>query len=216
MKILILFVSALFLFPPLTIATPITKRQMTVSQATGAVNGDISLVNVSPAQALTISFIKTGQLIKKVWLGNPSKVVMDYDSPLCKDTAASGNCGASVIYLRQLAQPLNIEMNLPKSAKGNITYLTVITASGDSRYLYQFQLALNQPLVYSVLEILPDSAIPKLTPLLPSKPDSAMLNPKLLFPPKLSPLLAPKPDSAILNPSSLLQSKPDSAILKAL
>lgn len=205
MKFSIFTLLLICLFPPLTIATPLVKRQMTVSQATGAINGDISVVSVSPSQALTISFIKTGQLIKKVWLGNPSKIVMDYDSPLCKDSASvSPNCGASVIYLRQLAQPLKIEMNLPESAKGDLTLLTVITASGESRYLYQFQLALNQPLVYSVLEILSDSAIPKLTPILPS--NSAKITP--LFPPKLTPLLSPKPDSAILKPIPLPQTTP--------
>ena len=57
------------------------KRQVGVSQSMG-VSGVTSVVSLSPMQSLNISFIKTGEIIKKVWLGNPSKVVMDYDSQI--------------------------------------------------------------------------------------------------------------------------------------
>ena len=104
--------------PAIAQANPIfpAKRQVGVSQAMG-VSGVTSVVSLSPMQSLNISFIKTGETIKKVWLGNPSKVVMDYDSPLCRDGAKDSNCGATVINLRQLAQPIDLEMNLPNSAR---------------------------------------------------------------------------------------------------
>jgi hypothetical protein len=147
------------------------KRQIGVSQAMG-VSGVTSVVSLSPMQSLNISFIKTGEIIKKVWLGNPSKVVMDYDSPLCKDGAKDSNCGATVINLRQLAQPIDLDMNLPASARGNLTSLTVITTgAGGLRNLYQFQLVLNVPTpAYSILEVVPDAQIPRLTPLTPTAP----------------------------------------------
>ncbi|WP_323263049.1 hypothetical protein [Pseudanabaena galeata] len=147
------------------------KRQIGVSQAMG-VSGVTSVVSLSPMQSLNISFIKTGEIIKKVWLGNPSKVVMDYDSPLCKDGAKDSNCGATVINLRQLAQPIDLDMNLPASARGDLTSLTVITTgAGGLRNLYQFQLVLNVPTPdYSILEVVPDAQIPRLAPLTPTAP----------------------------------------------
>ena len=157
--------------PAIAQANPIfpAKRQVGVSQAMG-VSGVTSVVSLSPMQSLNISFIKTGEIIKKVWLGNPSKVVMDYDSPLCTDGAKDSNCGATVINLRQLAQPIDLEMNLPSAARGNLTSLTVITTgAGGGRNLYQFQLVLNEPTpAYSILEVVPDAQIPRLTPLKPA------------------------------------------------
>ena len=159
--------------PAIAHADPIfpAKRQIGISQAMG-VSGVTSVVSLSPMQSLNISFIKTGETIQKVWLGNPSKVVMDYDSPLCKDGANNSNCGATVINLRQLAQPIDLDMNLPASARGNRTSLTVITTgAGGLRNLYQFQLVLNVPApAYSILEVVPDAQIPRLTPLTPNAP----------------------------------------------
>ena len=157
--------------PAIAHAEPIfpAKRQIGISQAMG-VSGVTSVVSLSPMQSLNISFIKTGEIIKKVWLGNPSKVVMDYDSPLCKDGANDSNCGATVINLRQLAQPLDLDMNLSASARGDLTSLTVITTkTGGLRNLYQFQLVLNVPTpAYSILEVVPDAQIPRLAPLTPN------------------------------------------------
>jgi hypothetical protein len=167
-------ISVLVLSLPATAyADPIfpAKRQIGISQAMG-VSGVTSVVSLSPMQSLNISFIKTGEIIKKVWLGNPSKVVMDYDSPLCKDGANDSNCGATVINLRQLAQPIDLDMNQPVSARGNRTSLTVITTgAGGLRNLYQFQLVLNVPTPpYSILEVVPDAQIPRLAPLTPTAP----------------------------------------------
>jgi hypothetical protein len=159
--------------PAIAHAEPIfpAKRQIGISQAMG-VSGVTSVVSLSPMQSLNISFIKTGEIIKKVWLGNPSKVVMDYDSPLCKDGANDSNCGATVINLRQLAQPIDLDMNLSASARGDLTSLTVITTgAGGQRNLYQFQLVLNVPTpAYSILEVVPDAQIPRLAPLTPTAP----------------------------------------------
>jgi hypothetical protein len=161
--------------PAIALANPIfpAKRQIGVSQAMG-VSGVTASVSLSPMQSLNISFIKTGESVKKVWLGNPSKVVMDYDSPLCKDGAKDTDCGATVINLRQLAQPIDLDMNLPVAARGNLTSLTVITTgAGGQRNLYQFQLLLNTPTpAYSILEIVPDAQIPRLKPLNLLKPIS--------------------------------------------
>jgi hypothetical protein len=157
--------------PAATLASPLIRKQLSVSEASGQ-TGINSVVSLSPMQSLAISFIKTGEVVKKVWLGNPAKVVIDYDSPLCKDGAKESSCGANVIYLRELARSLDLDMNLPDSAKGDLTSLTVITTgSGGTKNLYQFQLVLGESApAYSVLEIVPDSQIRKIAPILPVRP----------------------------------------------
>jgi len=157
--------------PNAAFASPLVRKQLSISEASGQ-TGVNAVVSLSPMQALSISFIKTGEVVKKVWLGNPSKVVMDYDSPLCKDATKESNCGANVIYLRELAQPLDLEMNLPAAAKGSLTSLTVITTgAGGMKNLYQFQLALGESTPpYSVLEIVPDAQIRRLAPITPVRP----------------------------------------------
>ena len=57
--------------PAIAQANPIfpAKRQVGVNQAMG-VSGVTSVVSLSPMQSLNISFIKTGEIIKKVWLTN--------------------------------------------------------------------------------------------------------------------------------------------------
>jgi hypothetical protein len=157
--------------PTETFASPLIRKQLSIGEASGQ-TGVNAVVSLSPMQSLTISFIKTGEVVKKVWLGNPAKVVIDYDSPLCKDAAKESSCGANVIYLRELAQPLDLDMNLPASAKGDLTSLTVITTgSGGNKNLYQFQLVLGESTPpYSVLEVVPDSQIRRLAPILPIRP----------------------------------------------
>ena len=58
--------------PAIALANPIfpAKRQIGVSQAMG-VSGVTASVSLSPMQSLNISFINTGEAVKKVWLGNP-------------------------------------------------------------------------------------------------------------------------------------------------
>jgi hypothetical protein len=160
-----------FAMPTASCASPLIRKQLSIADASGQ-NGVNSVVSLSPMQSLAISFIKTGEVVRKVWLGNPAKVVIDYDASLCKDTARETSCGASVIYLRQLAQPLDLDMNLPSSAKGDLTSLTVITTgSGGNKNLYQFQLVLGESTPpYSVLEVVPDAQIRRLAPILPVKP----------------------------------------------
>lgn len=157
--------------PVATFASPLVRKQLSISEASGQ-TGVNSVVSLSPMQSLSISFIKTGEVVKKVWLGNPAKVVIDYDSPLCKDVAKESSCGANVIYLRELDRPLDLDMNLPDSAKGSLTSLTVITTgSGGTKNLYQFQLVLGESApAYSVLEIVPDAQIRRLAPLTPVRP----------------------------------------------
>ena len=112
-------------------------------------------------QGLNLSFLKLNETVQKVWLDNPSRVVIDFDGCLAggglggSQTGGATACGgAAVIRLRQLPQAIDFPKGI--FAEGNSTQLTVITTSGSGRKVYQFQLVLagGQP-PYSMVEILP-------------------------------------------------------------
>jgi len=114
-------------------------------------------------QGVNLSFLKTNETIKKVWLDDPTQVVLDFDGCLASQLDVSGGSGsgsdctgASIIHLRQLPAPLNFPKGL--FAGGN-TSLSVVTQNGSERKLYQFQLVLaggTPP--YSMVEIIPSPA----------------------------------------------------------
>lgn len=112
-------------------------------------------------QGLNLSFLKLNETVQKVWLDNPSRVVIDFDGCLSggglggSPSGGSTGCnGASLIRLRQLPQAIDFPKGL--FADGSTTQLTVITTSGSGRKVYQFQLVLagGQP-PYSLVEIIP-------------------------------------------------------------
>jgi len=112
-------------------------------------------------EGLNLSFLKLNESIQKVWLDNPSRVVIDFDGCLAggglggSQSGASASCsGASIIRLRQLPQAIDFPKGI--FADGNSTQLTVITTAGSTRKVYQFQLVLagGQP-PYSLVEIMP-------------------------------------------------------------
>ncbi|OLP17457.1 hypothetical protein BST81_16845 [Leptolyngbya sp. 'hensonii'] len=144
--------------------------RLTTSQAQASNGGAVPLLKLSPVYGLNINFIQTGEAIRKVWLSDPSRVVLDTDSPLMADGSTPAAAGASVIRLRQLASPLNLGLNLPDAARNtNETLLTVITTAGSIRKLYQFRVQLgvtDSP--YLAIAIVPDSMVAK--PKLPVAP----------------------------------------------
>lgn len=150
-------------------------RQVSASTSQGVGGSAVPTLDVSPTWGLTLSFIKTGELIQQVRVGDPSRVVVDFDSPL-GSVGQSGNApatqgrvasGATVIYLRQLSEPLNLGLRLPKDARNTqqvpLTVLTVDRA--NQRRIYQFRLLLGRKTDYSTVEVVPDAQLPQRPPL---------------------------------------------------
>lgn len=111
---------------------------------------------------LTINFIPTGETIKQVWLGDPSRFALTSNGNLCQRGASDENCGsggATILFLRQI-KPISFPV-LTSSQDGS-TVITVITASADGQKQYQFQLipARGKP-EYTSLIIKPDSDKPQ-------------------------------------------------------
>ena len=124
---------------------------------------------------LTINFIPTGETIKQVWIGDPTRISFTSNGSLCQKTDNSSsndstsNCGqanATVIFLRQI-KPISFP-NMTNSSDGS-TQITVITSGSDGQKQYQFKLipATGQPL-YTSLVIKPDVLRP--LPIIRTKP----------------------------------------------
>lgn len=132
-------------------------HKVSQSQSQGQA-GAFPKLHLSPQWGLAISFIKTGEQIQQVRIGDPSRIVTDFDTPL----EGARGAGASVIYLRQLAQPLDLDLRLPGAARhSHHVPLSVITQSHQGLTLYQFQLSLGEATQHSAVEVVPDALMPR-------------------------------------------------------
>ncbi|MBD2559669.1 MULTISPECIES: hypothetical protein [Nostoc] len=141
------------------VANNAVLRSMFSCQAQG-LGGLIPTINVSYQQGTNLSFIQAGEVIKKVWLNDPSQVTMDFDGPVCmqfgpKPNTSTGDCknsAANVIQLRRI-QKLNIP-GLPNTSN---TLLTVVTEGQGKNKLYTFRViyGTDNP-GYHTLAIFPD------------------------------------------------------------
>lgn len=118
-------------------ATPV--RTLFLSQADG-LSGPMPTLSVWSGQGTNLSFLNTGEVIKKVWLADPSRVTLDFDGSLCRAGSNGGgredcqNSGASVIHLRRV-----VGVRFPNVTTAATTTLSVITEGTQGRKLYQFR-----------------------------------------------------------------------------
>lgn len=107
------------------------------------------IIRLAPDYGVSLSWLGAGETIKKVWLDNPSFLVMDADG--CLEGLNQGCTGeANVLHLRRI-EPLNLP-NIPST---NHSLLTVITENNGQGGFYIFKIVKsNTPhhLVYKVLD----------------------------------------------------------------
>ncbi len=128
----------------------IPQRKVTGTEA------ELLSVHVWPGHGVSISFFETGETIKRVWLDDPSRVLMDVDG--CLSGLSNKQCknpGAGLIHLRQI-EPLRIR-GIPVATNG--TLLTVVTETqGGERKTYNFRVVMGKcPPSYSTVQITPDA-----------------------------------------------------------
>jgi hypothetical protein len=126
-------------------------RRVPASQLNGD-NAQLQTVKVWNGHGVSISFYRTGETIKKIWLDDPSKFVLDVDGCLeGLGRCEKGQSGAGLVHLRKINK-VNIP-GLPNATNG--AHLTVITESGSTRKSYHFRIvpARGQP-EYSQIEII--------------------------------------------------------------
>lgn len=130
------------------------------SEAQGLEN-NLRTITVWSGAGANLNFIPTGEIVKKVWLDDPSQIVLDFDGPMCTQAGdgSGDNCensAATVVHLKRIHQ---IEFpNLPQTSS---TLLSVVTqTSTGERKLYQFQIAYGTGSPqYHTVAIYPDSQV---------------------------------------------------------
>lgn len=128
-----------------------------VSSARGEMDAPVS-IGLVPGQGVNISVIPTGEIIKRVWLDNPSFATVDVDG--CLEGLSHRNCdrpGARVVHLRRI-EPINFP-GLPEAEDSLLTLVTQ-SANGDSN-VYVFRLYPSQSNSHPVVKIELDSPSPE-------------------------------------------------------
>lgn len=143
---------------------------LTIFAATAnGTNGAIVTLEVAPGLGLNLNLISTGEVVKKAWIDDPSRITLSFDGNLCQpmsdnqSASCSDEAGATVVHLRQI-KPINFPA-LPRSKTG-ITLLTLVAEGATGRKLYQFKVApiAGEP-KYTTVTIVPNPE--KLTPVAP-------------------------------------------------
>ena len=160
------FFLAMLLFAGRVLANNAVLQSLFSCQAQG-LGGVIPIIKVWYHQGTNLSFIPTGEKIKKVWLNDPSQVTIDFDGPMCvqlgqEDKTTLGNCqnsGANVIHLRRIKK-----LDIPGLPNTSNTLLTVITQRHGQTKLYTFRILYDDVPEYHTLAIYPDSPSASKTP----------------------------------------------------
>ena len=152
----------------------LSARTVSIEEAQG-VSGSIITLEVAPGYGLNINLIPTGEIVKKAWIDDPSRITLSFDGNLCQGGTEQQQCnneGATVIHLRQI-QPIAFP-SLPRSAGGG-TLLTLITEGNQGRKIYQFKvMPVSGTPKYTVLNVSSES--PANTPLLRKRSVPLMVN----------------------------------------
>lgn len=140
------------------LAAPIVREVMQ-SRASGS-SGSLQTVKVWNGHGVSISFYKIKETIKRVWIDDPSQILLDSDGCLDGINDDCDENGAGLIHLRKINR-LDIK-GLPKT---QATQLTIITESARGRKSYHFRVipASGAP-EYSQIAIVPDSSLRRRQP----------------------------------------------------
>ncbi|WP_341526916.1 hypothetical protein WKK05_30980 [Nostoc sp. UHCC 0302] len=160
----LIFSAATFFVAGRAIAQNAVLRSMFSCQAQG-LGGVVPTIEVSYKQGTNLSFIQSGEVIKKVWLNDPSQVTIDFDGPVCMQfgqdaNTNAGDCqksAANVMQLRRIPK-----LKIPGLPNTSNTLLTVVTEAQGKSKLYTFRVLYGETDPgYHTLAIFPDPASPK-------------------------------------------------------
>jgi len=142
------------LTPVMTLAAPVV-RSIRQSQASGE-TAVLQTINVWNGHGVAISFYEVGERIQRVWLDDPSQILVDTDGCLEGINQNCQNPGAGLIHLRRIKK-----VNIPGLPQASTTLLTVVTQSSTGeRKAYSFRLAIaNSTPKYSQVVISNDVAV---------------------------------------------------------
>lgn len=126
-------------------------RQISQDLATGNSKGEIPKIELSPGYGVNVSFIKSGEVVEKVWLDNPAIASLDVDGCLSGLGRPCETPGATVLHLRRI-NPLKV----PQLPKTNTSLLTVVAKGSESRQVYVFRVVMGDAIPeYHTIEVIP-------------------------------------------------------------
>ena len=139
-------------------------------QAQGETNTGLINLTVPRGYDLVLSFMKLGETITAVRLGDPSRIAFGSDGVLCPSNSSpyiERSCsatGASVIFFRQIQDKLGNGIPFPyltSSADGS-TQATIFTDGPKGKRMYPVLLSLggSQPPTYTTVAIKPEEDKP--------------------------------------------------------
>ncbi|MBG1269774.1 hypothetical protein [Nostoc sp. WHI] len=107
-------------------------------------NSNAIELKVWKGYGLTINLIPTGETIKQVWIGDPSRFAFTSNGGLCQKQSNDSDCTggkATVIFLRQI-NPINFPVTSSSNGSTQITVLTnekqyqfkIVPATGNPAY----------------------------------------------------------------------------------
>ncbi|MBD2354621.1 hypothetical protein H6G41_08255 [Tolypothrix sp. FACHB-123] len=152
------FIAAIVLVGDRAVAENAVLRSIFSCQAQG-LSGVVPTIKIWYQQGTNLSFIPSGEKIRKVWLNDPSQVTIDFDGPMCMQFgqgAGTGDCqnsSANVMQLRRIKK-----LAIPGLPHTNNTLLTVITEGGQNTKLYTFRILYGDGSPeYHTLAVFPDT-----------------------------------------------------------
>lgn len=133
-------------------------RQISQDVATGNSSSEIPEIELSPGYGVNISFIKSGEIVEKVWLDNPAIASLDVDGCLSGLGRQCETPGATVLHLRRI-NPLKV----PQLPKTNSSLLTVVAKGSKSRQVYVFRVSMGDATPkYHTIEVIPTPQEPEI------------------------------------------------------
>jgi hypothetical protein len=160
-KLILLLAIGLSLLPAKTYAQS-TVRTIKQSQVSGS-TAKLQKIKVWNGSGVSISFYEVKEMVKRVWIDDPSQVLIDTDGCLEGIDQNCQNSSAALLHLRRIKK-----LPVPGLPQTSATLLTVITqtASG-SRKVYHFQVTpSNSRPEYSQVSIISDQPSRVTRPLL--------------------------------------------------
>lgn len=108
-------------------AMPVQASLVREASLTAACQGEEPVV-VHSGMGIAIDFTQTEQSVQRAWLGDPSKVTLDFDRP--------PEDGSRVLFLRRIN-----ELNFSGLPATQTTMLTTVLAGADGNMVCQFPIA---------------------------------------------------------------------------
>ena len=136
-----------------------TVRTIKQSQVSGS-TAKLQKIQVWNGSGVSISFYEVKEMVKRVWIDDPSQVLIDTDGCLEGIDQNCQNSSAGLLHLRRIKK-----LPVPGLPQTSATLLTVITqtASGE-RKVYHFQVTpSNSRPEYSQVSIISDNPSSRVT-----------------------------------------------------